>query len=306
MSFRDPYRRRSSPWPTLLLLVLLAGAVAAGVLAYGAWRASQQATRALADQVEVLRAELGAANGRAAALEARLGVLEVANPAAELAALRSAVDELKAEVAAVKSAQQPALTPAPQATAVGAGSAPQEVRLTVPRQRQSHSLSCESSAASMAATYAGVPLSEGEIVAALPRDANPHLGFRGNIDGPTGSIVDYGVYAEPVAAVLQDRGLRATPVEGGLDGIKAALARGHAVVAWITYNCLVSTPVKTTVDGRDVVLVPYQHAVVVTGYTPDGVWANDPYDGGEDFYAAADFERALGYFGDMAIEVAAP
>jgi len=36
------------------------------------------------------------------------------------------------------------------------------------------------------------------------------------------------------------------------------------------------------------------------------VWANDPWDGQEDFYANADLERALGYFGDMAIEVGPP
>jgi hypothetical protein len=46
--------------------------------------------------------------------------------------------------------------------------------------------------------------------------------------------------------------------------------------------------------------------VVVTGYEADGVWANDPWDGKEDFYPTADFERAMGYFGEMAVEVASP
>jgi uncharacterized protein YvpB len=158
----------------------------------------------------------------------------------------------------------------------------------------------------MAAQYQGVPVTEEEIVAALPRNDNPHLGFRGNIDGPYGSIDDYGVYAEPVLQVLNSRGLRATLIDGGLEGIKAAIARGNPVVAWVTYNCSVRTPVVTTIGGQEVTLVPYEHVVVVTGYNDSGVWANDPYDGQEHFYATADFQRALGYFGNMAIEVAAP
>jgi uncharacterized protein YvpB len=158
----------------------------------------------------------------------------------------------------------------------------------------------------MAAQYHGVPLSEADVLAALPRDDNPHLGFRGNIDGPTGSIEDYGVYAKPIMAVLNDHGLRATPVQGGLDGIKAAIARGNPVIVWVTYNCVVSTPTTMNIAGQKVTLVPYQHVVVVTGYDGGGIWANDPYDGLEDYYTLADFERAMSYFGDMAVEVAAP
>jgi len=95
-------------------------------------------------------------------------------------------------------------------------------------------------------------------------------------------------------------------LEGGVAGIKAAIARGHPVIAWITYNCLPGTPVETEVSGQVVTLVPNQHTVVVTGYNAQGVWANDPWDGQEDFYSYADFERAMSYFGDMAIEVASP
>jgi uncharacterized protein YvpB len=180
---------------------------------------------------------------------------------------------------------------------------PPEVRLSVARQQQSHSLSCESSAASMVAHYLGVPLSEAEVLAALPFDDNPYLGFRGNVDGPTGGIQDYGVYAGPILEILNSRGLQAWPVEAGTDGIKAAVARGHPVIAWVTYDCLTSTPVDVTIGGQQVSLVPNQHVVVVTGYNAEGVWANDPWDGQEDFYFYSDFERAMSYFDDMAIEV---
>jgi uncharacterized protein YvpB len=206
------------------------------------------------------------------------------------------VDDLADRVAALEGMQVEE-TPEP---------VPPQARLPVTRQRQSHSLSCESSAASMVAQYHGVPLSEADILAALPQHDNPHLGFRGNVDGPTGGIEDYGVYAAPIMAILNDRGLQAWLVQGGLDGIRIAIARGNPVVAWVTYNCLPSVPAMATIGDETVTLVPYQHAVVVIGYNPEGVWANDPYDGQEDFYPAADFERAMAYFGNMALEVAAP
>ncbi len=244
------------------------------------------------------------------ALEIRLAALETAQAAAADAAaeqahrtagLDAAVRELRERMDALQTGQ-----PATAAVAEERVTLPAEWRLAVTPQRQGHNLSCESSAASMAARYHGVDLSEAEVLAALPRNDNPHLGFRGNVDGPTGGLEDYGVYAGPVMEVLRRYGLQVRRVEGGLKGIKAAIARGNPVIAWVTYNCIVSTPVEREIAGQKVTLVPYQHAVVITGYNEQGVWANDPWDGEEDFYTNADFERAWGYFGNMAIEVAAP
>jgi uncharacterized protein YvpB len=183
---------------------------------------------------------------------------------------------------------------------------PAEIRLLVARQKQGHSLSCESSAASMAAQYHGVALTEAEVLAALPRNDNPYLGFRGNVDGPPGSIIDYGVYAGPVAEILNNVGLQVRTIAGGLEGIRAALARGNPVIAWITYDCQVSTPTTEVIGDQTVPLVPYQHAVVLTGYNQNGMWANDPWDGQEDFYSNGDLRRAMSYFDNMALEVAAP
>mgnify|MGYP001828346585 FL=1 len=158
----------------------------------------------------------------------------------------------------------------------------------------------------MVARYHGVQLSEEEVLASLPVSSNPHLGFRGNVDGPTGGTVDYGVYAEPILDILNARGLQARTVAGGMEGIKAAISRGNPVIAWVTYNCEPSTATATVIDGQEVTLVPNQHVVVVTGFNAEGVWANDPWDGQEDFYQTSDFERAMGYFGNMAVEIANP
>lgn len=323
-----PLHRRSPPAAVSLalvfLMVVMLLAVALGLLA---WREAERIA-GLQAEVEGLRAERQAAGAQlvalqstATAMEQRLIALEANDPARqiatlqaalqtaddsqELAALRASLEEIQTRVdgfqisLAELTARLDTLQPAQ-------GDLPAEVHLSVARQHQSHNLSCESSAASMAAQYHGVNLSEAEVLAALPRNDNPHLGFRGNVDGPTGGLEDYGVYAGPIMAVLNARGLRALPVEGGLEGIKAAIARGNPVIAWITYNCLPANPVETTIAGKPVTLVAYQHTVVVTGYNAEGFWANDPYDGQEDFYSAADFDRALGYFDYMAIEVAAP
>ncbi|MCK4470946.1 MAG: C39 family peptidase [Anaerolineae bacterium] len=180
-----------------------------------------------------------------------------------------------------------------------------EVKLDVPRYEQAHSLTCESSAASMAANFYGVRLSEEEIIEALPRDENPNLGFRGRLDGVPGGLTDYGVYAEPIREVLIANGLETTYVEGGLAGIKRALDRRHPVIAWVTYRLRVQQPVEIALStGQEVKMVNYEHTVVVTGYNQEGFWVNDPYDGQEYFYKSTDLARAWGYLDNMALEVA--
>lgn len=325
-------RRRSPPVVIWFVLGIVAVAtLACGAMSLVAWQE--------AEQIQVLQAEVGALQrerqatetrlaalqGTATMMESRLATLEANDPAQQLAALQAAVEtasggeelanlktslaEIQATVDAFQSSVDnlgtriEALEPA---TNTGGEGLPSEIHLTVARQGQSHNLSCEASAASMVAQFHGVDVSEADVLAALPLNANPHLGFRGNVDGPLGGIEDYGVYAGPVSAILNGMGLRAWSVNGGIEGIKAAIARGNPVIAWVTYDCQVSTPVEVDVDGQTVTLVPNQHVVVVTGYNADGVWANDPWRGQEVFYTFTDFKRAMSYFGDMAIEIAAP
>jgi bifunctional autolysin len=283
--------------------------------------------------VEALQAErqltedrLVALQATAMGLEDRLEYLETSDPAAQLALLQAKLDEasesqqlseIQTSLRDVQgrvdgfqatldqlSARVGALDPA-SGEETG-GSLAREDRLPVARQKQTHNLSCESSAASMVAAYHGVNLTEADALAAIPLDDNPHLGFRGNVDGPTGGIQDYGVYAGPILDLLASHGLSASLVEGGLEGVRAATSRGNPVIAWVTYNCLPSTPTETTIGGQSVKLVPNQHVVVVTGFNAEGFWANDPWDGKEDFYPNADFDRAMAYFDYMAIEVGPP
>jgi uncharacterized protein YvpB len=311
----------------VLLVALLAGA-ALGLVAWqeaSEIQALQEEIGGLREQRQATERQLAALRSTATVMENRLAVLEANDPAQQIDSLQAAIEETNdsqqladlrttlAQIQANVSAFQTSLDELatriealePERALEDSGP-PVEARLVVARQHQSHNLSCESSAASMVAVYHGVDLSESEVLNALPLNDNPHLGFRGNVDGPYGGIEDYGVYAGPILDILHNRELRAWPVEGGLEGIKAAIARGNPVIAWVTYDCLASTPVQVEANGTTVTLVPNQHVVVVTGYDPAGVWANDPYDGQEDYYPNSDFRRAMGYFGDMAIEIAGP
>jgi uncharacterized protein YvpB len=331
MSLRSSRRRSGSAGIWLFACLLLGAIVALGLLAVLAWQRTRQ-VQALQAQVQALQGERQAADARLVAMqgtatvtENRLAMLEANDPAGqladleaavaaaddtqEIASLRATLDEIQRKINGFQGSLN-GLEVRIQALEAAAGGGqeplPAEAHLTVARQKQSHNLSCESSAASMVAQYHGLPLSEADVLNALPLNANPNLGFRGNVDGPTGGLDDYGVYAGPIMAILNARGLQAWRVQGGLAGIGAAIARGDPVIAWVSYDCMVSTPTTITIDGKEVILVPYQHVVVVTGYDAAGVWANDPWDGQEHYYANADLERAMGYFGGMAVEVAAP
>ena len=314
-------RRQSLPlafW--LLLSCALAGILASlglGVLAWQETRRIQTDMMALQSGQQAAVDQLSAMLNTVASLEQRLAAMEAKDPSQQMAALQSALEtatglqevtDLHAELVRLQNTLEEldSRLRAVEAQGQTADPPPSEVHLAVARQQQSHNLSCEASSISMAAHYFGVPLSEAEALAALPLNDNPHLGFRGNVDGPTGGIQDYGVYAGPVLEVLKNSGLQAWSVKDGLSGIKAALARGNPVIAWVTYDCQPGSPTTVTIDGQAVTLVPYQHVVVVTGYNAQGIWANDPWDGQEDFYGYSDFERAMGYFGNMAIEIAAP
>ncbi len=228
---------------------------------------------------------------------------------AELVRLRAELDALRRQLATAVAVPSPTPVPTrayPDASTV-LNRPPLALILDAPIYQQTHSLSCESSAAAMAANYYGVGVNEETIVSALPKHDNPHLGFRGNIDGPYGGIEDYGVYAEPIRQIIAQLGLEVEHFTGGIDEIKAHIRRGRVVIAWVTYNLQVQTPQQvTTSDGQIVTLIPYQHVVLVSGYNPDGLWVNDPYSGTQTFAPEADFRRSFAYLGNMALVVGPP
>jgi uncharacterized protein YvpB len=283
-------RQSRDPWPILLAT---ASFVALISIALVAW---------------LLLTRVSGSIGSSKTTLSRLTSAEATRDAQQ-AAIRSLSTEsarMRQDLATASAyATRAATTPSPDSTSLDR--APLALVLNVPIYKQQHSLGCESTAAAMAANYHHVDVSEQDILDALPRNENPHLGFRGDIDGPYGGIEDYGVYAGPIRQVLTRLGLDAQHLEGGLDEIKAALRHGRPVIVWVTYGLQAQTPQQVVMpDDQTVTLVPYEHTVLIVGYNRDGLWVNDPFTGTQDFYSEGDFLRSFAYLGNMALVVGSP
>ena len=227
----------------------------------------------------------------------------------EIVALKSELERSQSELAQAQANQQHLTTD--QQWSVTLDQPPLALILDVPQLAQERSLSCESSAAAMAAQYHKLTIRESDILNALPLHENPHLGFRGNVDGPHGGLMDYGVYAAPIRRVLSGLGLQVEPFEGGIDQIREHIRQGRPVLAWITYDLQVQTPQQWMLAGSNdqpqaVTLVPYEHAILIVGYNREGLWVHDPFDGTREFYSESEFWRAFAYLGHMALVIGPP
>jgi len=172
-----------------------------------------------------------------------------------------------------------------------------------PWVRQWYNLDCEYAATAAVTWYYGGVVSQRVFIAEVPFDANPHLGFRGRINGPVGGTADYGIYAEPLVPVLQRHGFQAQTVYGDSGWLKTQIAAGHPVVVWMTYQARWSTRNYGWDNNARFALVPWEHCVVVTAYDGYGVTIMDPYTGSFDRYDWETFERAWGYFDHMSLLV---
>jgi len=158
------------------------------------------------------------------------------------------------------------------------------VLLRVPILGQMHSLTCEAAALRMVAAYMGKYVTEAWIQAQLGKDENPHKGFRGdNIDAEFGGIINYGVYAEPMARVLILLGLGAqVRYNTTYAELRAALDKGQPVIVWIS-----QFPAPGYYERPGYRLVPGEHTYVVVGYDDKGYIVNDPLNGGRQFHIRA-------------------
>ena len=193
----------------------------------------------------------------------------------------------------------------PSPTAMEKSAVPPSAMITnISGHTQTYELGCESSAAVDWAGYYEVLIYESTFQFELPLSDNPELGFVGNVttDG-WGQIPPdaYGVHAEPIAELLRGYGLPARAVKGmTLDDVKAKLAVGNPIIAWVIGNMVYSAPVKY-VDkaGNAVTVAPYEHVVILTGYDE----ANITYmNNGNFFSVPVDvFLTSWGVLGNMAV-----
>ena len=135
---------------------------------------------------------------------------------------------------------------------------------------QYFSLGCETAAAKDWANYFGLDFNEFGFQYRLPVSDNPDYGFVGNVDGPWGQVPPYayGVYAGPVADLLNVYGIPAKAYKGyTLDQIKAKIANDVPVIAWVIGNVEGGLPSQyTDSEGRTTIVAAYEHVVIVTGY----------------------------------------
>lgn len=171
-----------------------------------------------------------------------------------------------------------------------------------PSVKQSHNLSCEYAAAQAITAFWGNAITEDHFIREVPKHPNPHKGFRGNIDGEFGGIRDYGVYAEPLVAVLEAHDYNATVFYGGPDRLRAEIEEGHPVVVWLTTGKTEVKPVyRASYEGESFKLVPTEHTVVAYGYDSEGLYLMDVGTGGR-FYTEWDsFIRRWSYFDQMSL-----
>ena len=175
----------------------------------------------------------------------------------------------------------------------------------MPLGREQWPLMSEIAAASLATAYWGAPVSPEELLAALEPSDNPHYGFRGDPMGMFGGTDDYGVYADALAQALAGFGFDAEAfyAEGDPSALTARLDAGTPVVVWVTYNL---TPQERQVvedeSGR-YSLVPEQHAVVVYGYTDEGVKVVDLSSGAAAVWDWEPFMASWSLFDGMGLAI---
>ncbi|MBU0704409.1 MAG: C39 family peptidase [Chloroflexi bacterium] len=175
---------------------------------------------------------------------------------------------------------------------------------------QEHNLSCESRSAADLSAFWGVAFSEDDFFHRLPKSDNPQRGFLGDVDLPPGSMppAGYGVYAGPIAANLRSFGLEAQARrEWNLDGLKAELAAGRAVILWATYDMqLPGVEQWTSSDGVTSVIVQWQHTFIAVGYDESSVYLVDAYDGATRYFSYEAFDAAWAQLGRQAVTVTGP
>lgn len=136
-------------------------------------------------------------------------------------------------------------------------------------------LGCEASAAKDWANYFKKDFNEFDFQVRLPISDNPDYGFVGSVNAPWGQVppYGYGVYAGPVADLLNVYGIPAKAIKGyTLDQIKAKIAQDKPVITWVIGNVVGGIPSEyTDKEGRKTIVAAYEHVVIVTGYNENHV-----------------------------------
>ncbi len=217
----------------------------------------------------------------------------------------------------VSATAQPSATNSPTSTQTLTPTLTQTLTPTLPAafiienmtaRKQALPLDCEAAAAVDWAQFFGVEINEYEFQHSLPVSDNPDKGFVGWSTGPWGQVPPYayGVHAGPVAEVLRDYGLNAVAVKGmTLEQVKAELAAGRPIIAWVIGNCVGGVPFEyTDEEGDTATVAAYEHVILLYGYEGDQIYY---FNAGKRYQIPADvFMNSFGVLGNMAIIQGAP
>ncbi len=174
-----------------------------------------------------------------------------------------------------------------------AGALPQPARanvetgsfIDVPTYVQQRNLSCEYAALTIATAAFGGWVSEYEFDERVGWSANPHWGYRGDINGWWGNTTDYGVYPEALVAPLAELGYGAEThyAQGDMSVLTTHLDMGQPILLWLGLWGYLSF-YEYAEDGTAYKLTPGYHVVVGYGYDESGVYVSDPARGDYGFY----------------------
>jgi uncharacterized protein YvpB len=175
-------------------------------------------------------------------------------------------------------------------------SQPAEMLLNVPVIQQLPELynGCEVTSLAMLLGAYETPVNKLELAIRLQKDptpligeypqqitewGDPRVGFVGDI---TGRKTGYGVYHEPLFALLQEYvGDQAIDLTGGdFTQIIDYVAQGRPVVAWTTVDFRPTTEWVQWKNGDKEIIVTFkEHTVLIVGFDQDSIFINDPLSG---------------------------
>ncbi|HVS04766.1 MAG TPA: C39 family peptidase [Candidatus Dormibacteraeota bacterium] len=191
--------------------------------------------------------------------------------------------------------------------------------IAVPVIRQTMVLDCETAALQMGLATYGYYYSQDTLFARENADlrapvmgpnhtvlqwGDPYTNFVGNVNGSDWTPTGYGVYYPVILKMARDIGL--TNAYGG-EGMSAAtiydaLSTGHAVEVWIETNWTrPGVGTWTAWDGRKIRYSYAEHAVTLSGVSPNQVRVNDPLHGTQYWVSKATFETSWADFNNMAV-----
>jgi uncharacterized protein YvpB len=144
---------------------------------------------------------------------------------------------------------------------------------------QIYSLDCEARSAVDLAAYFGVEINEKSFLKKMPRSDDPEEGFVGSYKGARGQLPpdSYGIYAPPIARLLESYGLNAAARKNlPWEFVQAEIAAGRPVMAWVVGNTVPGVGHEWTAsNGNTTTVARFEHTVIVTGYDPDYVYLLD-------------------------------